>query len=266
MRVGAAPLVRLSLGSSALIAMLLAALAAPPLAAGQDGAALEAARLHFEAGQAEYAAGRFEEALTDFRAAYATTSAPEILYNIATVLDRLRRDAEAADAYERYLAAVPTSPERANLTARIELLRSAHGAPVPDLDEAPEEQAVVEPPPEDVPLTTVVEPPPEPPPAASADPTGWVLLGVGLGVAVAGGVLLGVSEADASTVRASDHFPDVRSAFDRVPIESGIGWAALGVGVAMAGVGLAVALTSGSGSGDARVTIGPTGAVLRVRL
>ncbi|MCA9605036.1 MAG: tetratricopeptide repeat protein [Myxococcales bacterium] len=239
------------LARSAAALALLGCLFASPVRAQESDVAHEEAASAFHAGQAAYEAGRFPEALTYFERAYELTHEPDLLYNIATVQDRLRRDADALASYRAYLEAVPDTEARANIEARIQVLEAAvaasqQAAPLPD--------PVVEPEPEP-------EPEVEPAPVVSNDPGvgPWVLVGVGAAAVIGGGVLLGITAADVSTVENASGVPwsEVEGAYDRVPILSTAGFVALGVGVALvgAGVGWFVA-ASGEGS---EVAIGPGG-------
>lgn len=245
---------RLLLRSAAVLACWLAF--APASAQDRDVAREEAAAA-FHAGQAAYEAGRFPEALGYFERAYELTREPDVLYNIATVQDRLRRDADALASYRAYLEAVPDVAERANIEARIQVLEAAiaQSQAAPPIEPEPE----VDPEPEPAPVT--------PPPATDPGPGPWVLIGAGAAAAVGGAVLLGVMAADVSTVENARGVPwsEVRDAYDRVPILSTVGFVALGVGVAAAGVGIAwLVAASGDGS-SSEVSIGPGGIAWRGR-
>jgi hypothetical protein len=94
--VKAGDLKRLSIG----LALALFALgAAGPALAGDEARA----RAHFDAGIRLLDARDFARALGEFRAAYAIWQNPKILLNIGTSLRELGREAEAANAYARYL-------------------------------------------------------------------------------------------------------------------------------------------------------------------
>lgn len=254
---------RLATSTAAFLACC--ALAAPVRA--QD-AGVEEARGAFEAGQAAYRAGRFPEALQYFERAYELTEEPDLLYNIATVHDRLRHDREALDAYRAYLEARPRADDRANLEARIRVLEeavaSAEAAPPIELepDVEPDVEPNVEP---DVAPRVAPEPEPPPPPA-DAGPGPWVLVGVGAAVAVAGGVLVGLMVSDLDTVQSANGVPfsAIRDAYDRVPIFSTSGFVAIGVGAALLGAGIGWAI-AGSSDGSTQVTLTPTGAAVRGR-
>src|SRR5262245_7222499 len=81
------------------------------------------ARRQFDLGTADYHAGRYPDALERFRRSYDLTGSDDILYNIATVLELLRRDEEALEHYERYLLAVPNAEDRPRIEARMQVLR-----------------------------------------------------------------------------------------------------------------------------------------------
>lgn len=83
---------------------------------------LEARRL-FEAGSMAYDDARYEEAVQHFRRAYELSGRSELLYNVGQAADRLRRDAEALEAFEDYLAASPNADNRRQVEVRIEVLR-----------------------------------------------------------------------------------------------------------------------------------------------
>ena len=55
-------------------------------------AKIAAAKKSFADGTQAYANGEFEAALANFRRAYELTGSPDLLYNIATVSDRMRHD------------------------------------------------------------------------------------------------------------------------------------------------------------------------------
>jgi tetratricopeptide (TPR) repeat protein len=82
-----------------------------------------AARELFMAGRAAYEAGRYEEALTQFQRAHSLSGRNELLFNIGQSFDRLRRDADAIEAFERYLQTEPAQDERVAIEARLAILR-----------------------------------------------------------------------------------------------------------------------------------------------
>jgi hypothetical protein len=83
-------------------------LGAPRLAHAQEKVSAEA-RVHFEAGVSllqDPDGARYEEAHREFVTAYEQSKSPRILGNVGLCAMKLERDAEAIDAYGRYLAEV----------------------------------------------------------------------------------------------------------------------------------------------------------------
>jgi hypothetical protein len=70
------------------------------------------ARQLFKDGNALFDAGRYEDALPKFEAAYAAWANPKILLNLATTLRALERSAAALQAYQRYSKEAQPSLER----------------------------------------------------------------------------------------------------------------------------------------------------------
>lgn len=83
-----------------------------------------AARTLFEAGRTAYAEARFEDALDRFERAYAVSQRSLLLYNIAQTQERLRRDADAIETFERFLATNPPDDIRAIAERRLTRLRA----------------------------------------------------------------------------------------------------------------------------------------------
>lgn len=83
----------------------------------------DAARQLFLAGREAFDAGQYEDALTQFRRAHEISGREQLLYNIGQSLDRLRRDAEAIEAFEAYLATDPPERQRTAIEARLTILR-----------------------------------------------------------------------------------------------------------------------------------------------
>ena len=85
----------------------------PPSSPSPD--AKEQARIHFTAGVnllQDPEKPRYEEAYAEFKRAYELVKSPSILGNIGLCAMKLERDAEAIDAYKRYLAEMQTlAPE-----------------------------------------------------------------------------------------------------------------------------------------------------------
>lgn len=116
-----------------------------PITAADD----KEARDLFRLGKQAFDEGRYERALKYFKDAYELSGRAALQYNIGSVLDRLRRDREAVEAYKSYLAQTPDATNRAVVEERIQIIEGA--------------LARAEPPP-------AAPPEPVPPAAATATP------------------------------------------------------------------------------------------------
>jgi tetratricopeptide (TPR) repeat protein len=105
---------------------------APVTAPGTTGA-----QQWHERGIAHYRARRFDKALAAFAAAYELDPISTFLYEQADALERLGRTAEAAEMYERYLAAGPLTADIPRVRSRIRKLRG-ETIPEGEDDDAPE--------------------------------------------------------------------------------------------------------------------------------
>ena len=127
-----------SMGKGPVIVGLFAALLCPQAAAAQDAEVDPddaEARSLFDAGSLAFTQGRYQEALERFVRAHELSGRPELLYNIATAHDRLRNDEAALEHFERFLAEAPDTPRRAEVEARIQVLRrqiEQRAAPTPE--------------------------------------------------------------------------------------------------------------------------------------
>jgi tetratricopeptide (TPR) repeat protein len=240
--------------SIAVLSLPLAVLLAPRETHAQRENA-DAALREFEAGAAAYEVGDFEVALGHFRRGYELTPSPAFLYNIATALDRLRRDEEALSAYEEYAERFPDAEDHANVVARVRILREALArreapptveAHVIAPDETPEEGSAGDAAPPDETMTAAPHAAPltvdEGPGAAP-----FLVASAGGLVAVAGGVFLVLAAMDTSAVENATVWADVRDAYDRVPTFQTVGGVLLGVGGAALAAGLVWAIAGGGG-------------------
>jgi tetratricopeptide (TPR) repeat protein len=83
------------------------------------------ARALYEKGLSHYNLGEFDQAIAAFRAAYAISSAPGLLFNIAQSF-RLKKDYEQATYfYTTYLRLKPDAPNRADVEARLQEMQEA---------------------------------------------------------------------------------------------------------------------------------------------
>jgi tetratricopeptide (TPR) repeat protein len=139
------------------------------------------AKQHFKQGKALQDAGKYDDAVAEFRAAYDLDQRPEMLFNIAQVYRLGSHKQSAVDYYQQYLAAQPDGPGAgearqwiAELTRQIEADRPL-----------PREPATPEPPPP--------EPPPRSEPETLTETRGSPPLRItGLATAGAGAIALGV--------------------------------------------------------------------------
>jgi tetratricopeptide (TPR) repeat protein len=90
------------------------------------------ARDLFRLGKQAFDEGRFERALKYFKDSYDLSHRPALLSNIGSALDRLRRDREALESYQGYLAEVPDAPNRELIEERIRIIKAAMDKPEPD--------------------------------------------------------------------------------------------------------------------------------------
>lgn len=246
----------------AFFVLLAAVLVCSPVLA-QD-AATDEARGAFAAGQAAYSAGRFAEALGYFERAYELTREPDLLFNIATVHDRLRHDAQALEAYRGYLEARPDAEDRANIEARIAVLEEAARSETPappaevEPDAEPEPQAEPE---AEAELASGEAIEAAPSRASGVGPAPWIVVGVGGAFLVAGVALLVVTQIDLDAVSSGTRWADVHDAYDRVPVLSAAGWSIAGAGLAAIAGGLIWAAVGNDGG--AEVAIGPGSVLVR---
>ena len=91
---------------------------------GVAKADIERAKKLFAQGRRAFSAGEYESALDKFQAAYDLSGKVALLYNIATTLDRLRRDEQTITALKRYLEAAPDAPEADEVKKRIVVLEN----------------------------------------------------------------------------------------------------------------------------------------------
>jgi tetratricopeptide (TPR) repeat protein len=99
--------------------------AAPTVEQIAPAATDEQARAMFAAGNEAFVQGRYEEALALFERSYALSKRPELLYNLGLAYDRLRRDAQAAAAFDLYLTTGPEPDRAKEVKNRLRALRAA---------------------------------------------------------------------------------------------------------------------------------------------
>ena len=152
----------------------------PPAGGSQE----ELARSHFVAGEAEYARGRWREALHEFELGYALSPRPEFLINFAQVRRKLGEYDAAERECRRYLATAPP-PELAaqaeRLLGQIEDER-AHAPPPPVTPTPPPPVVAPAPAPNPPLLVATTTPPPK-------RRRAWIAPVVVAGVLVVGGAI-----------------------------------------------------------------------------
>ena len=94
-------------------------------AAAQQSAQDTEAREYFERGRVAFENADYERALVYFRHAYRLSERPELQYNIGVAADRLQREEEALDAFERYLQNTEQPVREAEVRERIDALRES---------------------------------------------------------------------------------------------------------------------------------------------
>jgi hypothetical protein len=88
----------------------------PPPAAGPNTD--EEARALFRAGDAHYAAGRYEQAAASFEAAYRLSGRPALLFNLANAHERMGNYEQAANYLRHYLE-TPNVPDVVSVRERL---------------------------------------------------------------------------------------------------------------------------------------------------
>ncbi len=235
-------------------------LADSPDANSRDARIVQA-RKAFAEGTEAYQQGEFETALARFRRAYELTESPDLLYNIATVSDRMRRDEEALRAYEGYLEARPRSADGEHIRSRIEVLRAAIEAreraeleaEIEARKAAMEAAAKIK---AERPLTQHVGPGPGP----------WITMGAGGAVLVSGAVLFGLGQRDQNKVETAppgSSYSTFEAMADRGSRRTKTGIALMGLGGAAVIGGMIWQLTGGHEEAMPEISIGPTGVSVR---
>lgn len=206
------------------------------------------ARAVFDAGSTAFEDSRYADALDYFQRAYELSGRHVLLYNIGVAADRLRRDAVALEAFERFLAEVPEHPRRRDVEARVEVLRAA----VESGEEAPAEggggQAIAD----EGAVTT-------PEPAASGGPDVVTIVGAtSLGVLGLAGVVAGVigiaGAGECLDTVGTTCVEERQTDWVGTGTYLGLGLAAVTGAVIWLIVGL-----SGGGGEEAAVSVGPNG-------
>jgi len=180
-------------------AVMTAAVLLPSLAAAATSEAEREARTHFQAGEARFKAGAFDEALAEYQKGYEAKPLPGFLVNIAQCQRRLGDLKSARATYQKFVLVAPDSPlipQVRSMMAEIDALLEKEQAkpPAETATEEAKPKADAPPPaatpPAEAPVLVAAAPAPAPAPA----PTGhrWWLWGA-LGAVVVGGAITAVA-------------------------------------------------------------------------
>ncbi len=98
--------------------------AAPsPAAAAPTAAAPADPNVHYQKGVDHFAAGRYDEAIVEFKLAYAAGGPAALLFNIAQAHRSAGHAEEALAYYKEYLRVLPDAPNREDVEARMATIR-----------------------------------------------------------------------------------------------------------------------------------------------
>lgn len=131
----------------AVLCVVLASISVPSVKA-QQTIDDTAGRDYFERGRAAFDEADYERALVYFRHAYRLSNRSELQYNIGVAADRLQRDEEALEAFEKYLDETENPAREAEVKRRVAALRQSiaeRAATERALEEATVRVEVVEP-------------------------------------------------------------------------------------------------------------------------
>ena len=84
-----------------------------------------AARQYFERGRSAFEQADYESALVYFRHAYRLSNRSELQYNIGVAADRLQREEEALEAFERYVEETESPAREPEVRERINALQQS---------------------------------------------------------------------------------------------------------------------------------------------
>jgi tetratricopeptide (TPR) repeat protein len=141
----------------------------------------------------------FDDALTEFQAAYTARAMPLLLVNIGRTLQKLGRPKEALSHYERFLAAESRiDPEtKQRIDGYIAQVKALIGS-------EPEKPTVIPEQPKTPPPPALPPPPPPPPPGRNLVIAGAVIAAIGVGGVITSIALGSISQGHFSTFNDSD--------------------------------------------------------------
>jgi tetratricopeptide (TPR) repeat protein len=227
-----------------------------------------AAREHFLKGSKAFDLGLYDEAISEYMAAYKAKDDPALLYNIAQSHRLAGRPQEAIRFYKMFMAKLPRAQNRDEVEAKvaelqklIEQQKRTQTMPPDQVKPLGSEPAHAETPTattapsQPTPTPPAAEPSPEaaPPPEAQPAPAavdlsagrtkkiaGLALAGAGIVLAAAGAALEGIAKSDSDALSAADRSGGV---YD--PSKQHEGETFNTVGAVLIGVGAAAAITGG---------------------
>lgn len=200
----------------------------PPSASSSTGASSEERTRALELyrrSRERYELGDYEQAAALLREAHALHAEPNLLYNLARAYGNVGRFEEAIDAYERFLEAVPDTPDRAVIESRIDNYRATLAEQ--ERREAERQQALER---ERQRALTESD--------AGPDPAPWVIAGSGAGVLVAGAVFGGLSLSARDEAENEPSFVPASEASDRAVTFGWVANGAFALGGALAVLGV----------------------------
>jgi tetratricopeptide (TPR) repeat protein len=169
-------------------------------------AEVQLASAHARKGRVHFDAGRYQEAVQEYEAAYKLAPAPQLQYGIAEAHRLNDADQLAIAAYRRYLELAPDGPEARNAHRHLRELGAEKRAPkgarpttatagiVPKPKPAPPPEPPSPLPPEPAPPPSSVElstpPPAKPARAPLSERNRWIIIGTSAGAAAV--IVLGV--------------------------------------------------------------------------
>jgi tetratricopeptide (TPR) repeat protein len=235
--------------------LVLALVVCTPTAHASPGDAMQEAKDHYDRGMAHYELGEFTAAVEEFKAAYALSQAPGLLFNLAQA-SRLGKDYEQSlHFYRAYLRARPDAANRDDVEKRIAelepIVEKRHKADeakrlaVPTPQPAPRPGRIDERPPVERPVVVT------PPPSGRGLKIGGIVLSVAGAGLLAAGIGLGVASNDAQNklsalaTQMGNWSPEQQRLYDNGKTDAAaanalyaVGGAAVATGVILVAVGV----------------------------
>ncbi len=166
---------------------------------------LQLAKQHFVAGKDAYNAGKYAQAIREFKAAEAIRPSPILSYNIGLSNEKLGKRRLALQYYQSYLSALPDAANRAEVQERVAKLQAQPAQTTTAADTPP---PTYPPYAGGDPYASSAPAQPQPPPPAPAAKKSlwwvWVLVGVGGGLVLTTIIVIAAVYASSSSPTA-DH-------------------------------------------------------------